>query len=366
MDDKEIHYLTYDPEAVWMDMILAYIGAGGDVLYPGDEKEIFLRGVQQMFVQAFAGIDNALRMDTLRYAVRNYLDLYGEKRNCARLKALPARSAVKITFRQTGIAKTLRAGTALTADGEVLFLLEEDIAQTGYAQVVDANIVCEQAGALGNGLLSGMQMQFLTPQSAVTSTLCTINASGGQDEEDDETYRERIRRFGLSTVTTGPTVQYESVAMDVTSEILDARAINLGAGNVGVYLLLASDDGADGILEAVDRRLNSVNTRPLTDHVTVARATAIPYTLNVQYVASAGSNITEAIAEAVKEYRTWQDETIGRAFNPDKLMAMLYQAGAMRVVWAEGSEFNGGAVEYSTIGESDHCSGNISLAVMNA
>ena len=364
--DKEIHYLTYDPEAVWMDMILAYINAGGDVLYPGDEKEIFLRGVQQMFVQAFAGIDNALRMDTLRYAVRDYLDLYGEKRNCARLKATAARSAVQLTFRASGIAKTLRAGTALTADGEVLYLLEEDIAQTGYAQVVDANIVCEQAGALGNGLLAGMQMQFLTPQNAVLSAICTANASGGQDEEDDETYRERIRRFGLSTVTTGPIVQYESVAMDVTSEILDASAINLGAGNVGVYLLLASDEGADGILEAVRNRLNAQDTRPLTDHVTVMRATAIPYTLNVQYATSAGSNISEAIAAAVEEYTTWQDETIGRAFNPDKLMAMLYQAGAMRVVWAEGSEFNGGDVAYSTIGESEHCSGTISLAVMTA
>lgn len=363
--DKEIHYLTYDPDAVWMNMILAYIEAGGDVLYPGDEKEIFLRGVQQMFIQAFAGIDNALRMDTLRYAVRGYLDLYGEKRNCARLKAMPARSAVQITFRQTGVTKTLKAGTALTADGEVLFLLEDDIVQTGYAQVVDANIVCEQAGALGNGLLKGMPMQFLTPQSAVLSTICTINASGGQDEEDDETYRERIRRFGLSTVTTGPAVQYESVARDVTSEILDAKAINLGAGNVGVYLLLASDEGADGILESVDKRLNSIDTRPLTDRVTVARATAIPYTLNVQYGTSSESNISEAISAAVKEYETWQDETIGRAFNPDKLMAMLYQAGAIRVVWAEGSEFNGGPVAYSTIGENEHCSGTISLAVMN-
>jgi len=116
----------------------------------------------------------------------------------------------------------------------------------------------------------------------------------------------------------------------------------------------------------VDRRLNGVDTRPLTDHVTVARATPIPYMLNVQYATSAGSNISEAIAAAVKEYTIWQNETIGRAFNPDKLMAMLYQAGAIRVIWGEGSNFNGGGVTYSTIGESEHCSGTISLAVMNA
>lgn len=364
MDDNTIHYLTYDPDAVWMDMILAYIGAGGDVLYPGDEKEIILRGVQQMFIQAFAGMDNALRMDTLRYAVRGYLDLYGEKRNCYRMKATKATSEVEITFRATGEAKTIHAGTALTADGEVLYLLEEDVAQTGHAQVVRAVLNCESAGAIGNGLAAGIKMQFLTPQNAVVSAICTKNASGGQNEEDDETYRERIRRFGLSAVTTGPASQYESVAMGVTSEILDASAINLGAGEVGVYLLLSSDASTDSVLDSVRTRLNALDIRPLTDHVTVAQATAIPYTLNVQYGMSAGSNASNLIAAAVKEYMAWQDETIGRAFNPDKLMAMLYQAGAIRVVFGEGSSFNGGKVEYSEISESEHCKGEISLAVM--
>lgn len=364
MDDNTIHYLTYDPEAVWTEMILAYIGAGGDVLYPGDEKEIFLRGIQQMFVQAFAGIDNALRMDTLRYAVREYLDLYGEKRNCVRLKATAATAEVEITFRATNEMKTIHAGTPMTADGEVLYLLEEDVVQTGYEQVVRAALICDTAGAIGNGLLTGMQMQFLTPQNAVESAICTQNASGGQNEEDDETYRERIRRFGLSAVTTGPASQYESVAMNVSSRILDASAINIGAGEVGVYLLLASDEDEEIILDDVRARLNAADTRPLTDHVTVARATAIPYTLNVQYSMSTGSNVSEAIAAAAKEYQTWQDETIGRAFNPDKLMAMLYQAGAVRVVWSDGSGFNGGEVEYSEISESEHCKGEISLAVM--
>lgn len=366
MDDKEIHYLTYDPDAVWMNMILAYIEAGGDVLYPGDEKEIFLRGVQQMFIQAFAGIDNALRMDTLRYAVRGYLDLYGEKRNCYRLNAKNATAIVEITFGATGDVRTIPVGTALTADGEVLYLLDEAVFHPGFAQKVKVRVRCERSGSVGNGLLSGMQMQFLTPHSSVISVCCIESASGGQDEEDDETYRERIRRYGLSTVTTGTEMQYESVAMDVTSEIIDANALNLGAGEVGIYLLLARDDGADAILDAVGERLSSQDTRPLTDHVTIHRATAVEYALHVQYVSSTGENIADAVAAAAEEYKAWQDNAIGRAFNPDKLMAMLYQAGAMRVTWGEGSHFGGGDVTYSTIAENEHCKGTISLAVMNA
>lgn len=364
-NDNEVHYLTYDPEELWIAMIVAYVEAGGDVLYPGDEKEILLRGVQAILVQSFAGVDNALRMDTLRYALRDYLNLYGEKRNCYRIEATAATATIEIQFRATGEGKTIEKDTALVAeDGEMMYLLLEDVVQTGYAQTVTAQVICSRTGSVGNGLLAGMQMQFLAPQDAVVSVYCTESAAGGQDEEDDETYRERIERYGLTNITTGPEVQYESAAMDVTSEILDANAINGGGGVVNVYLLLASDNGADAIIDAVKAKLNAQETRPLTDSVNVERAKALPYTLNVQYSTSTGSSADKAIAAAVDEYKAWQDETIGRAFNPDRLMASLYQAGAVRVIWGDGSNFNGGNVEYTEISDDSHCSGTISLAVI--
>lgn len=365
MEDKEIHYLSYDPDEVWTSMILAYIEAGGDVLYPGDEKELFLRGVQQMIVQVFAGVDNALRMDTLRYAVRDYLDLYGEKRNCYRLLALAANAKVEITFRASSEERIIPAGTPLTADGNILYLLKEDVTQATYAQTVTAGVICDQTGSVGNGLLKGMQMQFLTPQEAVVSVFCSESATGGQDEEQDETYRERIRTYGLSNVTTGPQMQYESAAKNVTNEIVDARALNLGAGHVGVYLILASDVGADFIIQSVKDALNDKSVRPLTDRVEVYRANEKAYTLNIRYYQGANNNISSAVSDAVNEYQAWQDKSIGRAFNPDKLMAMLYQAGATRVLWGEESEFDGGPIAYTEVPADTRCKGTITLAVMD-
>lgn len=362
--DGEIHYLAYDPEEIWKEMNVAYIEAGGDILYPGDEKEMLLRGVQSIVTQVFAGVDAALRMDTLRYAVGEYLDIYGEKRNCIRIPSEAATCTVEIKFKASGTAKTLSAGTALTADGERLYLLADDVEQTGYEQTISAEVVCRDTGGIGNGLLAGTQMQFMVPNPAVISVYAMQDASGGQDEEDDDTYRERIRTFGLINTTTGPQAQYESAAMDVTSEILDARALNNGAGKVGVYLLLASDTGAAAILESVKTALNAQSVRPLTDTVEVYRATKISYALNVKYAQEAGSNIASAIAEAVQEYQKWQDKTIGRAFNPDKLMAMCYQAGAIRVAWGDGSHFNSESVTYTEIAENAHCQGTITMAVM--
>lgn len=365
MDNTEVHYLTYDPEEIWDAMIAAYVDAGGDVLYAGDEKEMLLRGVQAMFVQVFAGVDAALRMDTLRYAVGDYLDIYGEKRNCTRIQAAQATATVKITFKATGVTKTIAAGTALTADGEMMYLLSEDVEQTGYAQEITAEIACQETGGAGNGLTSGTQMQFMVPNPAVESVYVTVAATGGQDAEDDESYRERIRTYGLINTTTGPSSQYESAAMNVTSEILDAHAVNLGAGVVGLYLILASDTGAAAILQSVSDALNAQTVRPLTDTVKVYQATEKSYTLKAKYARETGSNIETALSAAVQEYQEWQDNTVGRAFNPDKLMAMLYQAGALRVTWDAGSNFAGGDVKYTTIEESERCKGTITLAVMD-
>ena len=67
MDDTELHYVTYDPKAIWLDMMMAYIEAGGDILYPGDEKEMLLRSVLADVVQVLANVDNALRKILICY-----------------------------------------------------------------------------------------------------------------------------------------------------------------------------------------------------------------------------------------------------------------------------------------------------------
>lgn len=365
MDNTELHYLTYDPDAIWEQMMINYVDAGGDILYPGDEKYMLLRGVLADIVQIFAGVDNALRMQTLRYAVSDYLDILGEQRSCQRIQATAATATVTITTNATGKTDVLPAGTAMTGDGEIFYLLAEDMTLTGYQQTVTVDVVCDRTGSVGNGLLAGTQLGLAVTNPAVASIISATDASGGNEAEDDETYRDRIREYGLASVSTGPSSQYEASAKAVSSEILDAKALNMGAGKVGIYLLLASDTGAAAILQSVLDALSSEDVRPLTDQVSVYRATDVPYTLNVQYISDNSSATSAAISAAVNEYKKWQDETIGRAFNPDRLMASIYQAGATRVVWGDGSAFDGtGDVTYTEIEANERCKGTITLATL--
>lgn len=364
MDNTELHYLTYDPEAIWSEMIRNYIDAGGDLLYPGDEKEMLLRGVQADIVQVFAGVDNALRMATLRYAVGDYLDILGEQRGCLRIKASKARATVTITTNATGVIDVLEAGTAMTCDGEIFYLLEEDFNMSGHVQTATLPVVCDREGSVGNGLLAGSQMALQITNPAINTIFVASDAVGGNEREDDETYRDRIREHNITTLTTGPEIQYETIALGVSSQILDAHAMNNGAGKVAVYVILASSTGAAAILASVEEALSAKNVRPLTDQVSVAQAEDVEYTLNVEYICDNSSTVSAAIAQAATDYQKWQDNTIGRAFNPDRLMASIYQAGATRVIWGEDSGFDGGDVEYTEIDEDQRCKGTITLTAI--
>ena len=99
--------------------------------------------------------------------------------------------------------------------------------------------------------------------------------------------------------------------------------------------------------------------------VTVYEATDVPYVLNVEFSSDGSSAVLSAISEAANEYQEWQDSSIGRAFNPDKLMAAIYQAGATRVIWGEDSSFDTtGPVEYTEIADTERCKGTITLSVI--
>ena len=366
MADMELHYVDADSDEIWEEITAAYGAAGGDILYPGDEKEILLRAVQLIAITILAKVDTALKMDTLTYAVRDYLKEYGLKRNCIYNEAKAAEAPVTITMAQTDYARVLPEKTQLTADGNVIWETTEELAITGTAQIINTTIRCQTEGITGNGLAANTPMQFMEGLEGLVSCVTTADASGGTNAEDEEVYRERIRINGLATVTTGPSAPYESRAKAVSSEILDVRALNDGDGEVGIYLVLADGAAAATILTSVEDALNPTDVRPLTDHVTAYQATEKAYTLNVKVWYGSDVQLEKPVTDTIAEYKAWQDETIGRAFNPDKLVAMLYQSGFERVQYISGSSgIDGGNVEYTEIAARERCKGTITPTIVN-
>lgn len=360
----DLTYMSIDPDEMWESIMTAYLEAGGDLLYPGDEKEILLRTVQAVAVNQAARMESALKMSTLRYAEGEYLDVVGENAHCERIEQAYATGRVKIEMNATGSTQVIPAGTRMTADGSVYYETVEAVTANGFAQSLVTRIRCATAGEVGNGLVAGTMLQAEGSFPAIASIMVYEQTAGGTDAEDDENYRERIRLYGMANVTTGPSERYEALALEVSSDILDARAVQAAAGQVLVALVLADDADEDSIIQAVETALSDRTERPLTDYVQVQTAEEVDYTLKVSYYIAdnASGDVSGRVVEAVAAYKDWQDNTIGRAFDPDYLIALLYQAGASRISFAEGSSFNGGEVKYTEIEQGQRTKGTITLS----
>lgn len=367
MADMELHYLTYDPERMWEDMIIAYVEAGGDILYPGDEKEILLRGIQLILIQAYAAFDNAARMRTLRYALGEYLDLIGETRGVLRMQAVEASAEMDVTVRGAVGTYTLLAGTLFTFDGSSYYQVAEDVSalSDGNPLTIRCSIICTEAGASGNGLPIGTQMTPVQGNHTISSAVLITATAGGLEEEDDEDYRSRIRESGYIN-TAGPREAYRAEARGVSSAIRDANAIMSDSGTVKVSLLFeegTTQEAKTALITAVATALSADDKRPLTDHVVVAESGQVAYTLNVSYTIppNAPSDVATAVTAAAAQFKDEQEGLIGIPFDPYRLLSLLYSAGATRVEFLAGSVIAGQPVAYTTIDGDKALKGSINL-----
>lgn len=327
-----MHYITGDPAAIWDRMVDAYMDAGGDALYGGDEKEILLRGVQEIITICYARVDSALRMATLRYAQGEYLKLLGEERGCEYREALPARAEMEITLSAGYAPLEIEAGATFTSDGQRFFALDKALEYDGNAGRVRAGITAAEAGAAGNGLPSGTELRPVQALPMILKAALASTTAGGRDAEDMESYRMRVRQAPFLSVTTGPAQQYRAHALSAHSAVLDALAQRSAPGKVAIYLAIDKSANAQEVIKAVEDEASAQDVRPLTDDVKAQEAPEYAYKLDIEYVlANDGiSTAKDALDAAVAEYKHWQEDALGVPFDAYQLISMLYRAGAKR------------------------------------
>lgn len=384
MEDTGVHYLACDPETMWQEMMQIYMEEGGDVLFPGDEKSILLRCVQQILVLAYAAHDHAARMRTLRYAVGEYLDLIGESMRAERTQAKAAQSTIRVTMRGTGGTVSIPQGTQFSYSGLMTFETTQDAAAMADTSGVamDIPIACTQTGTAGNGFEAGSLLSPIRAAAEIVRVELLETTAGGCDAESDEDYRERLLTGNYANTTTGPADQYAAHALATDSRILDASAVSderydesgtgldygLGAGDVLISLLLpesmAQEDRED-VLEQVKDALSAKDVRPLTDHVIVREAQSVPFSLTVRYaVGETRSTATygkKAALEAAEAFVAWQCGALGRAFDPYRLTSMLYAAGCTRVDIDSSSSVAGGEAGYTRIMDTQYMLGTVNM-----
>ena len=160
---------------------------------------------------------------------------------------------------------------------------------------------------------------------------------GGADRENDRNLAERIYLMPSSWSVAGPDDAYIYWTKTFDAAIGDVRVHSDVPGEVEIRFMMQNGElPTSTMIEELGHFLESGDIRPLTDNVHVAAPAAHSYEIELTYYINSSdvnriSVIQEKAAKAVLDYIAWQKEEIGRDIIPDKLIAMLIQAGAKRV-----------------------------------
>lgn len=319
----------------------------GELMYPGDERRIFTDVLIYALATFVSHANEQCKSRLLGYASGYQLDALGERVNCTRLPALPARTRLKFTLatsRPNDIA--ISAGTLVTADNNVIFETEETaVIPAGKLTVEGISAVATVGGSVTNGVPAGAIQSFVTDVPFVVSVINTVESTGGDDGEPypraidavsgddgegDDRYRERIKLAPAAWSAAGSAASYEYHARSASGNIESvAVASDQQAGTVEIYVTEKGGQlPTQGTLDAVTAAVTKDEVRPLNDLVSVKSPTLVQYDIELTYYVlpeneSAAQHAIEGTGGAIEQYNAWQQTQLGRDINPDRLRAFM-------------------------------------------
>ena len=158
---------------------------------------------------------------------------------------------------------------------------------------------------------------------------------GGADVEDDESLRTRIFYAPKGYSVAGPKDSYEFWVREFSQAVEGVGVTSPSAGKVDICLTLTGGEIPEGsYIERLKEYLE--DKRPLTDELTIHAPKVVQFDLDITYYINRSDANREietkaAVEAAVQQYLAWQESTIGRDLNPDKLVALVIGAGAKRI-----------------------------------
>jgi phage-related baseplate assembly protein len=340
----DIDFVNKDVDTLLTKMIAdyqeAYQSSTGTAktLASGDPIRIWIYAQALRIYSAYQLIDQAAKYNLLKYSSGKYLDHLGALVGVTREAATGASVTQQFTLSKKLEADvTIPAGTRVSTSDNIFFATTEEVVVAAGTDSASVNAECTATGTAGNGYTKGQINILIDPIQFVAGTANLTTSQGGADEEDDDSLKERIFLKPESFSVAGPSGAYEYFVKDYNSAIADVKIAG-GQGNVNVYFILENGElPQQTLIDEVTGYLSADTRRPLTDHVNVAAPDRVEYSVDMDYFISdsdqsTASTIATAVNKAVNDYITWQKSKIGRDINPSKLVAMVMNAGAGRVV----------------------------------
>lgn len=336
----DVEFIDTDTGKTEENIIQLYEALTNTVLYPADPVRLFLSTLAAVISQQKVQINQAGKMNLLRYARGHFLDHIGALVGCYRNEAIAAQTDLQFSMDSPlNFNVTIPKGTRVTSDGSVYFATDALATILSGESSVTVSATCLSVGVVGNDLIEGQVTRLVDPLAYITTVTNLTTSSGGSEEEQDEPYRDRIALAPENFSVAGPIMAYEYWTRSTSATILDVAVYSPVPGDVQVHILLlggAIPTENSKEIRAVREKLNAEQTRPLCDAVFVDPPIAVSCDYQITWFITKNQegyfdNIQKAVADAITDYEAWQISAIGRHINPDALVERCRAAGAWRV-----------------------------------
>ncbi len=341
----EMNFLEPDTKELQTRFVALYEEMTGRTLYPGNPERLFIDTLVAALVHTRAGVDQAYKQNTLKYASGAALDLLGTRRNCQRLGSNRARAIFQFVLTDVQLeAVGIPKGSIIIVDNVLEFATTADlmIAPGSLSGTVEA--VANEPGSDKNGFLPGQLHKLARPIAVVAKVINVTATEGGADAEPDEQYRERIAlaAYQYSTAVTIDSIVYH--ARSVSQNILDVQVVSPRPGRCEVYVLVKDGTGSDTLQQQVAEVLLRDDRRSGTMDLVVVPPVVVSYRLEFRWWLHASQQrYAEQIAAQVNDrVHQWTEKLsakMGRSVVPSALVALLHGIDGVAKVEIVGPEY---------------------------
>ncbi len=337
---SQISFADTNPATVESAVISNYEAIAQTTLYPGDPIRLFLESLAYIIatqnnVINFAGLQNLLA-----FAQGGHLDQVALMVGTTRLGDTASTCIQRFDLAQPlSFEVLIPAGTRVTSgDARATFATMASVTVATGETSVEVQVEALTKGSFLNGLVAGQINKLIDPIGYVVKTENVSMTTSGSDVESDARLRERAQLAPESFSCAGPTGAYEYQALQAHQDIVDVSVWSPIPGTVDIRPVLQGGElPTEEILALVRERVSAKDVRPLTDTVIVAAPEPVAYELKASWAlqktdSALAASITHKVTQAVEQYRLWQRSSPGRDINPTKLISLMEQAGARRVI----------------------------------
>ena len=324
----EPNFIDRNPETITNEWIKLYEEKTGKTLQPAQLERILIDVGAYRECLLRIKIQEIAKSNLLSYASLEVLRHIGELVGVTQLEAKYAKTVLKFELEEAITTDiTIPVATEVeTKDGK--FTFKTDTAGIIKAGSISSEVsaTCTVAGGSANNYAIGKINNLLTPIDFVENVYNIQQSFGGDDEEDIESFRERIRLAPESFTNAGSSGAYKFHTLSAHQSIIDVNVTSSQAGIVDIYPLTKTGNPDKKMLELVSKYLSSDSVRPLTDKVVVHSPEKINFTISAilqLYLDADATTVQKIVQQKLEEYKSDLASKLGKDIVPTQIIAIL-------------------------------------------